>query len=89
MEYLAALAFLQLPLHWVDAGELCLTEQPLALLQSERLTAVFFHLRLPRTSFHGCRLLRADQQHTNARTLPLRTSGLSLVDLSLSVSTKK
>lgn len=34
IEYLAALAFLQLLLHGVDGGELCLTEQPLALLQS-------------------------------------------------------
>lgn len=38
--YLAAQAFLQLLLHWVDGRELCLTEQPLALLQNLRLTAV-------------------------------------------------
>lgn len=51
VEYLAALAFLKLLLHWVDIGELCLTEQPLALLQSERLTAVFFHLHLSLACF--------------------------------------
>lgn len=58
IEYLAALAFLQLLLHWVDVGELCLTEQPLAVLQSKRLTAVFFHLCLsltfPRLPFTAC-----------------------------------
>lgn len=70
-EYLAALAFLQLLLHWVDIGELCLTEQPLALLQSKRLTAVFFHLRLSLTCFHVCRSLHVDQQHTNAHTYKL------------------
>lgn len=70
IEYLAALAFLQLLLHWADAGELCLTEQPLALLQSKRLTAVFFHLRLSRASFRVCRLLHADQRNTNASTFP-------------------
>lgn len=70
VEYLAALAFLQLLLHRVDAGELCLTEQPLALLHSKRLTAVFFHLRLPRTSFRVCRLLHVDQPHTKASTIP-------------------
>lgn len=43
-EYLAALAFLHFPLHLVDGGEMCLTEQPLALSQSSSLTTVFFYL---------------------------------------------
>lgn len=59
--------FLQQLLHWVDFGELCLTEQPLALLQSKRLTADFFYLRLP-LARSVCCLARVFWRHTNSQT---------------------
>ena len=85
IEYLAVLAFLQLLLHWVDGGELCLTEQPLALLQSWSLTAVFFHLHLFLTPFHIFRFLHMNEQnHTGIQMLTCSTSYsncVSFVDL--------
>lgn len=54
----------------MDFGELCLTEEPLALLHSERLTAVFFYLRLPHCSLLGT---RAQALHKCARC-PIRTA---------------
>lgn len=85
IEYLAALALLQMLLHWVDGGELCLTEQPLALLQSKRLTAVFFHHHLASTCFNICRLLQVDQQRhrssQNSHILSHIQTFFPLVDL--------
>lgn len=57
--------FYSLLLHWVDVWELCLTMQPLALLQSQLLTAASFHL--PPFSFPQFTILcmLAYLQHTN------------------------
>lgn len=52
-----------------DSGELCLTEQPLALLQSWSLTAVFFHLTLLLVSALSFRMWTSRHAHTRIQML--------------------